>query len=160
MKKGFSNQRLNSIANAFLFKGADNVRNHCTRVIHIYRADFNFALGLKWRAAIHQAEDNQQLNDGQYGLRPCCNAIDPVLIEEAQFEISRASRNVFVQMNFDASSCYDQIIPNLTMLASWNNEVPVESIVMKAKTLERQNIGYGLSLEAPQRDIPIRKHIQ
>jgi hypothetical protein len=137
LKRGYLYRRWQTIANAILFKDADNVRIHRTRVIHIYEADFNLALGLKWRAAIHQAEDNQQLNDGQYGSRPRRNAIDPVLIEEAQFEISRASRKMFVQTNFDASSCYDRIIPNLAMVASRKYGVTEESTVLNATTLEK-----------------------
>jgi hypothetical protein len=35
-------------------------------VIHIYDADFNFMLGLKWRVALYQSKALKQLNDGQY----------------------------------------------------------------------------------------------
>ena len=44
---------------------------------------------------------------------------------------------MFVQTNFDASSCYDRIIPNVAMLASRKYGVPEESTVMNAKTLEK-----------------------
>ena len=49
-------------------------------------------LGIKRRIALYQAEALRELNDGQYGSRPRRNALDLVLIEELQFEISRASR--------------------------------------------------------------------
>ena len=60
--------------------------------IHIYEADYNMVLGLKWRMALYQAEALKELNEGQYGSRPERNAIDPVMLEELQFEISRLSR--------------------------------------------------------------------
>ncbi len=49
---GFSYQQWTYIANTILFKDSDNVQIHRTKVIHIYEADYNLALGLKWRAAI------------------------------------------------------------------------------------------------------------
>jgi hypothetical protein len=70
LKRCYLYRRWNTIANAILYRDADNVRINYTRVIHIYEADFNLTLGLKWRAAVHQAEDYQQLSDGQYGSRP------------------------------------------------------------------------------------------
>ena len=61
------------------FKDKDNVRIHRTRVIHIYEADYNLMLGIKWRIALYQAEALRKLNTGQYGSRPRRNAYDPVL---------------------------------------------------------------------------------
>ena len=60
------------------------MRLHRTRIIHIYEADFNLALGLKWRVATQQAEDLKALNEGQYGSRTGRSAIEPVYIEEMQ----------------------------------------------------------------------------
>jgi hypothetical protein len=44
------------VVNTILFKDPDNVRIHRTRVIHIYEADYNLTLGIKWRMALYQAE--------------------------------------------------------------------------------------------------------
>ena len=57
MERGYSFQRWQHIVNSILFKDPDNVRLHRTRIIHIYEADFNLAMGLKWRVATQQAED-------------------------------------------------------------------------------------------------------
>ncbi|KAI2495792.1 hypothetical protein MHU86_18720 [Fragilaria crotonensis] len=92
LERGYSFKRWKKVVNTMLFKDPDNVRLHRTRVIHIYEADFNLFLGIKWRAAMHQAEDLRVLNDGQYGSRAYRNATDPVFIEELQLEISRATR--------------------------------------------------------------------
>jgi hypothetical protein len=136
LSQGYSYHRWQTIANTILFKDNDNVRINRTRVIHIYEADFNLALGLKWPAEIFQAEASGLLNDGQYGSRPRRNAVDPVMMEELQFEISRASRKAFAQTNYDATSCYYRIVPNLAMLASPKFGVPKEVTTMNATTLQ------------------------
>ncbi|KAI2492122.1 hypothetical protein MHU86_22426 [Fragilaria crotonensis] len=91
LERGYSYTRWQTIANTILFKDKDNFRLHRTRVIHIYEADFNLALGVKWRAAMRQAEDLRLLNEGQYGSRSYRNAIDPVFIEELQLEVSQGN---------------------------------------------------------------------
>jgi hypothetical protein len=93
-------------------------------------------LGIKWQDALYKAEALKELNVGQYGSRPNRNAVDPVLIEELQFEISRASRKSFVQTNYDAMSCYDRIIPNLAMLISRKFGVSPAITEMNAASLE------------------------
>ena len=111
LERGYSYRRWQKIANTILFKDPDNVRIHRTRVIHIYEADFNLALGIKWRLAMQQAEDFEVLNDGQYGSRSHRNAVDPVFMEELQYDISRTTRWPMVLTSYDAMSCYDRIIP-------------------------------------------------
>jgi hypothetical protein len=118
VSRGYSYRRWQKIANTILFKDPNNVRIHRTRVIHIYEADFNLVLGIKWRHALYQSDALKFLNQGQYGSRPRRNAIDPVLLEELQFEVSRMSRRMLIQTHFDAALCYDRIIPNLASLAS------------------------------------------
>jgi hypothetical protein len=118
LQRGYSFKRWQTIANTMLFKDSDNFRLHRTRVIHIYEADFNLALCIKWRSAMHTAEINRWFNNGQFGSRKRRNALDPVLAEELQYEISRATRRSVLLTNYDAASCYDRIIPNLAALAS------------------------------------------
>jgi exonuclease III len=137
LERGYSYQRWHTVANAILFKDKDNVRIHRTRVIHIYEADYNLMLGIKWRIALYQAEALRELNAGQYGSRPHRNAYDPVLIEELQFEISRASRKMLIQTNYDATACYDRIIPNLAMMVSKKFGVPHQITLSNAKTLQQ-----------------------
>ena len=136
LERGYSYRRWHSIANTILFKDSDNVRLHRTRVIHIYEADFNLALGVKWRAAMHKAEDCDALNDGQYGSRPHRNATEPVFIEELQCEIARATRKQLILTNYDATACYDRIIPNLAMVTSQKFGVAASVTHSNARTLQ------------------------
>jgi hypothetical protein len=54
--------------------------------------------------ALYQAEALKMLNDGQYGSRPKRNAVDPVMLEELQLEISQISLRMLIQTNYDASA--------------------------------------------------------
>ena len=145
LSRGYSYLRWQKIANTILFKERDNIKIHRTRVIHLYEADYNMILGLKWRAALYQSEANNKLHDGQFGSRPRRNAIDPVMLEELQFEISRASRKMFLQTNYDATACYDRIIPNLAMVASQKFGVHEHVTTTNAKTL--QHAAYHIRTE-------------
>jgi hypothetical protein len=137
LERGYSYQRWQKVANSILFKEPGNIRIHRTRVIHLYKADYNLAMGLKWRSALYQADSLSLLNDGQYGSRPNRNAIDPVFIEELQFELSRLTRKTLVQTNYDATSCYDRIIPNLAMVESQTFGVPKSVTASNGRTLKR-----------------------
>ena len=137
LERGYSFKRWQTIANTILFKDDDNIKLHRTRVIHIYEADYNLILGLKWRMALYQAEALKMLNEGQYGSRPKRNAVDPVMLEELQFEISRISRRMLIQTNYDASACYDRIIPNLAMIASQKFGVNPKVTLTNATTLQK-----------------------
>ena len=136
LTRGYSYNRWKKVANTILFKDPGVIKIHRTRVIHLYEADYNLAMGLKWRAAVFRAETLNLLHNGQFGSRPKRNAIDPVFIEEMQFELSRLTRKTVAQTNYDATACYDRIIPNLAMLASRRFGVPKEVTASNAKTLE------------------------
>lgn len=142
LERGYSFTRWQQIANTILFKDRGCVNIHRTRVIHIYEADFNLMLGIKWRVALYQSEALNLLNDGQFGSRPRRNAIDPVMIEELQFEISRISRRMFLQTNYDASACYDRNIPNLAMHAS--RKFGVEKTVTQSNGYRLLNAKYHI----------------
>ena len=51
-------------------KEAGNNKIHRLRVIHLYKADLNFMMGIKWKEALHQAEKLEVLHPGQFGSRP------------------------------------------------------------------------------------------
>lgn len=107
------------------------------RATFVYEADYNLMLGLKWRSALLQAEALNQLNCGQFGSRPRHNATDPVFMEELQLELSRITRKTIALTNYDATACYDRIIPNLAMLPSRKFGVAESVTVLNASTLEK-----------------------
>ena len=137
LERGYSYKRWQTVANSILFKDVDSVKIHRTRVIHIYEADYNLILGIKWRHALYRSEMLNLLNKGQFGSRPRRNAVDPVMLEELQFEISRSARRDLIQTNYDATACYDRMIPNLAMLASRKHGVHELVTYSNAGTLEQ-----------------------
>jgi hypothetical protein len=58
------------IINAMILKSSGNYRIHRLRIIHLYEADFNFILGIKWRQLLHHADQLQLVHGGQYGGTP------------------------------------------------------------------------------------------
>ena len=103
------------------------------------KADYNLAMGLKWRYTMYAAEALNVLNQGQFGSRPRSTALDPVFIKELQFELSRVTRKTLVQTNYDADSCYDLIIPNVAMLVSQKYGVPASVAKLLATSHSSQS---------------------
>ena len=114
----YSFQRWQKIVNFMILKEPGNTKVHRLRVIHLYEADFNLLLGVKWRKLVHHAIDKHLFNEWQFGGLPGRDALTPAFLEELQWEITRASRRSFLRMDFDATSCYDRIIPSLASLAA------------------------------------------
>jgi hypothetical protein len=103
----------------------------------------------------------KQLNKGQFGSRPRRNAIDPVMLEELQFEISRMSRKSLIQTNYDATACYDRIIPNLATLASRRFGIDKQVALSNSRTLQkaryfiRTDMGLSKSSYTHSEEFPI-----
>ena len=135
--RGYSFTRWQTIANTHILKEPGNIKVHRTRVIHIYEADYNLAIGVKWRTALYAAEALGVMHEGQYGSRPLRMASDPVLLEQLQVDMSTVTRKTLVLTNYDATSCYDRIVPNLAMLVSRKFGVPKTVTQSNANTLEQ-----------------------
>jgi hypothetical protein len=111
MKHQYSYQRWQTVVNVMLLKEPGNTKVHRLRVIHIYEADLNLMLAVKWRQLIHHAMDNSLISPWQFGGLPGRDSLTPAIIEESQWEITRSSRRSFLRTDFDATSCYDRIVP-------------------------------------------------
>ena len=118
LKFGHTYTRWTKIVNVMLHKDPGNPRIHRLRIIHLYEADYNLLLTIKWRQATHHAEDKQLLNDGLDGSRPGRSAHDPALIKVLQHEIYRMSMKPGINFDLDAASCYDRILMSLAALCS------------------------------------------
>ena len=71
-----------------LKKDPGNPKIHRLRVIHLYEADYNLLLGVKWRQALHHAVQHGFINDGCYGSQPGKEAKDALFIRELEYEQS------------------------------------------------------------------------
>jgi hypothetical protein len=114
----YTYERWHNVVNFLLAKEPGIPRCHKLQVIHLYEADLNALIGIKWRQLIYHVTDNRLLSPWQCGEFPGREAHTPVLLEELTWEITRTSCRPLLRMDFDASSCYDRIIPSLSSLVS------------------------------------------
>ncbi len=130
-------RRWTKVVNVLLQKDPGNPRIHRLRIIHLYEADYNLLLAVKWRQAMYNAEQHNILNDGLYGSRPGRSAHDPALLEVLQHEIYRMSMKPGINYDLDAASCFDRIIPNIAAICSRRLGVPDDVIQVNMATLEK-----------------------
>lgn len=137
LQTGYSYNRWQTTSSSILRKDPNDFRIHRLRVIHIFEADYNLFLAIKWRQLLQRAEMLTLINSGQFGSRPNRNAHDPVFMEVFQRQISQTTRTTLIQLNFDASSCYDRIIPSLAGLSSMAMGMTANNVAANTTTLQK-----------------------
>lgn len=113
---GYVLERWKQIVNTMIFKDIGVHRIHRLRVIHIYEADLNLILAVKWRELLYNADRAGAINESQYGGRPGREATSLALLEELRIDISYLTRRSLITFDNDAASCYDRIIPSFASL--------------------------------------------
>ena len=137
LKNRYAFQRWSDVVNIMLEKDPGNPRIHRLRVIHIYEADYNLLLAVKWRQALHHAEDTNIINKGLYGSRPGRSAITPVNIEIMQHAIYQLSMKSGINLDLDATSCYDRILAKVANLSSRRMGMNASVVLVNCQTLEQ-----------------------
>ena len=120
-----------------IFKDVGNYQIHRLRVIHIYEADFNLLLAIKWRQLLRYADNQNLINPGLFGGRPGCEAQSLPFLEELKYDISYVTRRTLVNFDNDASSCYDRIILSLASLINRKYGLNRRVAVVHALTLQQ-----------------------
>jgi hypothetical protein len=137
IQTGYVLERWKTIVNAMIFKDPGNYKIHRLRVIHIYEADFNLLLAIKWRQLLHHANQHNLINPGQYGGRPGCEAQSLVFLEELKYDISYTTRRTLFNFDNDATSCYDRIIVSLASLINRKYGLHRNVVIVHASTLQQ-----------------------
>lgn len=75
-------------------------------------------LAIKWRQLIQHCSRNKLLNKFQFGGVPGHDAILRTIIEELQYEITQASKRLLIHIDYDATACYDRIVPSFGSLVT------------------------------------------
>jgi hypothetical protein len=109
---------------------------HKLRVIHIYEADFNLILAVKWRQLLHAVCKQDRINPGLFGGRPGHEAQSLPFLEELKYDISYTSRRSSNNFDNDASSCYDRIIISLASLINRKYGLHKNVTTLHARTLQ------------------------
>ena len=107
-------------------------------------------LAIKWRAAIYNAEEANQLSESQFGSRKGKNTKIPILMEILQQDISRLTRRPYGQINYDAKACYDRILPNLASIVSNAFGVPESIVKLQNHLLHHMN--YVVTIPGSQKE--------
>ena len=161
IQTNYTLRRWLTIVNTMIFKEPGNYKIHRLRVIHIYEADFNLLLAVKWRQLLHANESKNLINKGLYGSRPGRDAQTLTFLEELKYDISYTTRRTLFNFDNDATSCYDRILIPLASIINKKYGMPSEVVHLHANTLQRAKfhirnpLGYSLSYYSHQSDQPI-----
>jgi hypothetical protein len=123
---------MEAIVNTMIFKDTGIYRIHHLRVIHIYEADFNLFLAVKWRETLCITDRNGLINNRQFGHEATLLA----LLEELWINISYLTRRTLITFDNDAASCYDQIIAAFASRINQKFGLHRQLAVIHGKTLE------------------------
>ena len=127
--------RWKTVVNVMIFKEPGNYKIHRLRVIHIYEADFNALLAIKWRQLLHFADSHGLINSGQYGGRPGCEAQSLTLLEELKYDLAYLTRRSLFNFDNDATSCYDRILVPLASIINRKYGLHRHIVAIHAETL-------------------------
>jgi hypothetical protein len=89
---GHSLNQWKTIVNTMIFKETGNYKINRLRVIHIYEADFNLLLAIKWRQLIQSAEMSGTINEGLFRGQPGREAQSLTFLEELKYDFSILTR--------------------------------------------------------------------
>jgi hypothetical protein len=116
------------------------------------KRDYNLILSVKWRQQIKHAEERELLHEGQYGSRSGREAPTLPFLDELKNEISYCSRKPLLNLDNDASSCYDRIVVSLASLINHKYGQHHNVVLVNASTLQdaryRLKTEMGISEEA------------
>ena len=135
IRSSYALERWKTIINTMIFKETGNYKIHRLRVIHIYEADFNLLLAVKWRQLLQSADLRGIINDGLFGGRPGCEAQSLVFLEELKYDISFCTRRTLFNFDNDATSCYDRIIVSFASLINRKYGLHKKVVAVHATTL-------------------------
>jgi hypothetical protein len=82
--QGYSFDRSKKITTMMKEKEPSYHKIHRLRVIHLYEADYNLLLCMRWRTAVHHVTCNKTLNPSQKGGVPGCNGTGVICVEELE----------------------------------------------------------------------------
>ena len=137
IRNTYTLNRWKNVVNVMIFKDPGNYKIHRLRVIHIYEADFNAILAIKWRQLLHFATNHGLINEGQYGGRPGCEAQSLTLFEELKYDLAYLTRRTLFNFDNDATSCYDRIIVPLASIVNRKFGMHRRIVAIHAETLRQ-----------------------
>jgi hypothetical protein len=113
-------------------------------------SNYNWTLGLIFgRRMVHDAEQQDHLNESQWGSRPGRSTEEALIHKILSYEISRLTRTPLGTLDNDAKACYDRIIMLFALLLCQKHGVPLSACKLSAKALIAAKYaiktGFGIS---------------
>jgi hypothetical protein len=115
---------MEKVDNFIIPKKANSRQIKQFRNIHIYEADWNAMISIKWKEALKKSEECHMIQSNQFRSRKQKSTMHPLQLEISQLEISRRRRQQYGQINYDARACYDRILLNIAAMASRKYGIP------------------------------------
>ena len=129
--------RWSQVVNVLIEKDVGQPRINRLRIVHLFKADFNFFLKLQWGPRlVCGALSLNLLHNGQHGSIPGRTALDSIMLTQLSSDPCRVLKHNYARFDKDASSCYDCIIVGLGMLAAQKCGMPSHAIRTQADALQ------------------------
>ena len=136
IRSGHVLNRWKVVINTMIFKDPGIFRIHRLRVLHIYEADLNLIMAVKWRDLLKEADARNMVNVNQHGARPGCEAASLALSEELRTDIAYSTRRTLISVDNDASDCFDRMLPPLVSVTNRSYGLPQELARIHGATLQ------------------------
>ena len=151
-KFGFAYERWKEVVNCMIHKKLDSFLLDKLRVIHLFEADYNLAIGLIFgRYMIHRACDQLAFHSSQWG-RPDRECEDVLMLKELSYQVACMSRTDIATFDNDATACYDRIVSRFALLCCRSYGAPPQACRMTAEVLDnvihKIKTAYGISEES------------
>jgi len=109
--------RWEKVATIMIEKIPGNPTIHKLRALHLFENDFNLLLGILWsKRLLKNGENNNILNNAQYGSRNNRSTYDALTFKHFTYGITRLSKADLISFDNDAKACYDRIVLLFGML--------------------------------------------
>ena len=150
LKNGIGLNRWRRVINMMIHKLEGSFLLDKLRVIHIFEADYNGSIGLLFnRQLLYAAEQQNLLNNNQWGCRPHRQAEDALLLKELTYNLAVTTKTTLATFDNDATGCFDRVPCTVAMLASRRLGATKNMCQMQADTLEyiqhQLKTAFGLS---------------
>ena len=146
---GFAFERWKEVVNCMIHKKIDTYLLDKLRVIHLFEADYNLAIGLIFgRYMIHRACDQLAFHSSQWG-RPDRECEDVLMLKDLSYQVACMGHTDIATFDNDATACYDQIVSRFALLCCCSYGAPAGACQMTAEVLDnvihKIKTAYGIS---------------
>eukprot|EP00957_Ditylum_brightwellii_P164287 12507520-Ditylum_brightwellii.AAC.1 len=127
-------QNIVNIAIAKLL-GIDKV--HLIQILHLYESDYLLFIGLIWKELVEEAEKRGTINCGLHGGHQGHDVKTLSFIEKLKYDISYSSYKSLINIDNNAASCYNRILPNISSLVARKKGMHRNVTFVHATTIEK-----------------------